>query len=60
MTHENRSTSASTDSHSMPETANINHRVQKLRDNVRELSETIEGVQKKLREAAGETEKNDE
>jgi hypothetical protein len=50
MTQENPSNSASTNSHSAPETGNIKDRVQALRHNVSELSETIDAVQKKLRE----------
>jgi uncharacterized protein YceH (UPF0502 family) len=60
MTHENCSTSASTNSHPAPETGNITDRVQALRQNVRDLSETIDAVQKKLLEGEGDTEKNDE
>jgi hypothetical protein len=57
MTQENRSDSASTDSHPAPETGNINDRVQTLRQKVSELSETLDVVDQNLREAAGKTEK---
>jgi hypothetical protein len=60
MTEENRFESASTDSHPAPETGNIKDRVQALRHNVSELSETIDAVQKKLRGAARETKKSDD
>jgi DNA anti-recombination protein RmuC len=56
MSHEERLEFTSTDSHSAPETANIRERVRKLREEVSQLSEALETVQKNLRKAAGETE----
>jgi hypothetical protein len=54
MTQENGSASASTDSPPAPEPGNIKDRVQTLRQRVSELSETLDVVDKNLREAAGE------
>jgi histidinol phosphatase-like PHP family hydrolase len=53
MTEENRFESASTDSHPAPETGNIRERVQKLRQDVNQLSETLEAINRNAQEAAG-------
>jgi mannose/fructose-specific phosphotransferase system component IIA len=57
MTEENRSQSdfAPTDSQAARETATISDRVQALREKASKLSETLDSVEKSLREAAGET-----
>jgi hypothetical protein len=55
MTHENASLSEheSTDAQSTPGTANIRDRVQTLREKASQLSETLDRVEKSLKEAGG-------
>lgn len=57
MTDQNRSRSdsAATSSQTARETTNICDRVQTLREKTRRLSETLDSVERDLREAAGET-----
>jgi hypothetical protein len=57
MTDQNRfrSDSAATSSQAGRETTNIRDRVQTLREKARSLSETLDSVEKNLREAAGGT-----
>jgi hypothetical protein len=57
MTEENsaRPDSDSTESHPGAETGNIRDRVRTLREEASRLSETLESVEKNLREASGET-----
>ena len=57
MTHQNRSRSdsAATSSQAARETTNIRDRVQTLREKTTTLSETLDRIERDLREAAGET-----
>jgi hypothetical protein len=50
-----RSDSAATNSQAAPEGPNISDRVQTLREKTSKLSETLNGIERDLREAAGET-----
>lgn len=53
MIQEECSDSASTVSHPASEPGNVRERVETLRQNVNELSKTLEEVDRNLREAAG-------